>query len=161
MDTNLIAAINALIAREHQAVHMYAFFSNELASHPLPGYSNRMGRIKEIKEARKQLLINFLMYNKIKPDDLGTPVDPTYSNPIQALKYALCYDFDTTDLTRHTVNNAIDLSEGSVIVFLRGLVEEQVEEETTSSELLDRSRRAYNPFNFDGSGLGLIDRTLG
>lgn len=159
MDQNIVGALNDLIAREAQGVANYRVAIQIFQSNNLNGYAIWLSKRKDKKDLRIQKIINYLASREI-PRIQSIPSNPTYGNPLEAFKSILSYDFNTTDKARWTINEAEHLNDIEAADFVRSLVDEQVEEEATASELLEKTRKEYNHRHPNRFGLGLIDYSL-
>lgn len=161
MNPQIVDALNALMARENQSASYYQFLTAYFTGINLPGYANRFQLRKVRKTARVSSIQNYMNSQGTSPGTLPPPNPaPAWSSPISALNFINGDQTTTTSNMTTAQNLAISLGDNSTANFVKCMVEEQVEEEATSSELLNRSQRIYDPRNPNRNGLSPVDYNL-
>lgn len=157
INEKLAAAINNQVTAELEAAMVYLQMSYVLEDLSLNGMSSWMKKQHEEELEHAEKFAQHLLDRGYTPQigDINPPkVD--ISTPVDAFEAALAHEQKVTGLIREIAVLSDSLKDFESRPFLDGFLEEQIEEESSVEEILDRLK-------FAGEGLGylFIDEELG
>ena len=150
-------AMNRQCNRELYSAYLYLSMAAYFDSINLPGFSNWM-KI----QVREEMVHTMKFYNhineregRVKMQDIEAP-ETEWDSPQAAFEHTLNHEQMVTSLINDLVNLSIEEKDHASNSFLQWFVTEQVEEESSANEILQKIKLA-------GSGAGpfLTDQQLG
>ncbi|GAA1475224.1 ferritin-like domain-containing protein [Corynebacterium felinum] len=157
INEKLAVAMNDQVTAELEAAMVYLQISYILEDLSLTGMASWMKKQHEEELEHAQAFAQHLLERNYRPQigDIAPPkLDVT--NPVEAFEAALAHEQKVTGLIREIAVLSDSLKDFESRPFLDGFLAEQIEEETTVEEILDRLKLA-------GEGLGYLymDAELG
>lgn len=157
MKKEMEAALNAQINAEFYSSYLYLAMQSYFQSLSLSGFSSWMNC-----QAREELFHGMKFYEyvnerggKVLLEGIAKP-DSQWSSPLQAFEQVLAHEQKVTGLINDLVEVALDAKDHATNIFLQWFVTEQVEEEASVGEIVDKLRLIGN----DSSGLFFLDAEL-
>lgn len=154
---NMIDALNKQVNAELYSAYLYLSMSAYYEHVGLRGFAHWM-RL----QAQEELNHAMRFYNFINDRDgqvIPAAIDQPpheWESPLQAFEEALAHEKKVSRLIYDLVDIAISERDHSANTFLQWFVNEQVEEEATAKEIIDKIKMVHK----DQSGLFLIDQEL-
>lgn len=149
------AILNKQINAEFWSAYFYLSMSNYFNDCGMSGFANWM-RIQfqeEISHATKMLDYVNERNGRVILEPISE-VPSAWENVLDVYKETLAHEEHVTDLINECVNVAIEAKDHATVNFLQWFVDEQVEEESGVSEIIDQLKMV----NCEGQGLYLIDK---
>lgn len=154
---SMTKAINKQIAKELFSSNLYLSLAGYFHFINLNGMANwmRSQSSEELTHAYK--LFDYLLDRGAKPviEEIGTP-RCEWDSPIAAFEYALEHERKVTESINELAGLAQKENDLATQVLLHWFISEQVEEESTVSELVDRIRMAQD----SPGGMFILDNEL-
>jgi len=150
--------LNDQITAEFESAYLYLDMANYLESQNFEGMAHWF-RLQAKEEKRHALKINdFLMERNVVPD-LGKikPTENKWRDATAVLDEAHRHECMVSNMIYDLVAQAMDDKDFASLSFLQWFVDEQVEEEAQSSELLNKARL----IDGDIAGLMSLDSLMG
>lgn len=155
---NMQKALNGQMNRELYSSYLYLSMSAYFSSINLGGSANWM-RV----QAQEELIHTMKFYDYLNErggrvilGDVEAPPSE-WESPLAAFQYAYEHEQKVTGLINDLVNLAIEERDHATNSFLQWFVTEQVEEEASASDVVQKLKLAGDA----GSGLFMIDQELG
>jgi len=146
--------INAEFYSEHLYLSMAAYFEVE----GLPGFAAWMRAQAAEERAHGMRLFEFIVDRDGRVELDGLEAPPTeWDDPADAFEAAYDHEVEISGLIDDLVALARDEHDNATETMLQWFVAEQVEEEATAQEIVDRLHRVGD----DGTGLLMVDQELG
>jgi ferritin len=137
-------AINEQIKNELQAHYNYLGMSAHFEDSPYLGFAKwmRIQSVEELTHAMK--LFDFLRERNVSIElsVIEAPKTKYGPHPLEVLEIALAQEQEVTRQINHLYELALNEKDYSTLPFLAWFLEEQVEEENTVSDIIDRLRLA-------------------
>ena len=151
-------AINQQINAELYSSYLYLSMATYFDSKGLGGFSNWMRQ-----QAQEELFHGMKMFDfvcerggRVVLQAIDKPPSK-WSSPLDAFQNVLAHEQKVTGLINDLVNLAIDERDHATNIFLQWFVSEQVEEEDTAGNLVDK----LILIGKDANGLFMLDTELG
>jgi len=153
----LLDAINAQISNEMFSSNLYLSMAAYFQTINLNGFANWM-RIQAQEEMTHALkFFDYLLQRNSQPR-IGSIPSPqvTWENPLACFQGAYTHEQKITSQINNLANMALKESDHATWIMLQWFITEQVEEEATSNEIVDRLTLAGD----SKGGLFLLDNEL-
>ncbi|TCJ20465.1 ferritin [Rubrobacter taiwanensis] len=151
-------AINEQIKHEFESAYIYLSMAASFEEASLPGMARWMRHQSEEELEHGKKFMNFLLDRGEHVRLLGIDQPPdSFRTPLDAFEQALEHEKFITGRIHELYELAVRENDYPAQVLLQWFIEEQVEEEQMTSEIVDRLRLAGD----DGSAILLLDRELG
>ncbi len=154
----MLKALNDQINKELYSAHLYMSMAGYFSDSALNGFSHWMSlqRREELLHARR--LFDYVLDRGSRPT-LGSIDAPpaTFKNASAAVQAAYKAEVDNTKQINHIMDLAIKENDHATRVILQWFVEEQVEEEASAMDLVDKVKMAGD----EPSAMLILDRELG
>ncbi len=150
-------AINRQIVREMYSSNLYLAMAGHFSSINLKGFANWM-RVQAREETVHAMKFFDYLINRGGKAEVGAIGNPpsTWETPLQAFEDAYEHELLVTHWINELMDIALEHKDHASASFLKWFIDEQVEEEANTSELVERLR-----LNGDSkSGLFMIDNEL-
>lgn len=151
-------AINAQINAELYSSYLYLSMAAYFESISLAGFANWMRQ-----QAQEELFHGMKMYGfvnerggRVMLEAIAKP-QSKWASPQAAFKNVLEHEQKVTGLINALVNLALDERDHATNIFLQWFISEQVEEEATVGNVVDKLKL----IDKDTNGLFMLDRELG
>ena len=137
-------AINEQIKNELQAHYNYLGMSAHFEDSPYPGFAKWMRMQSAEEHTHAMRLFDFLRERNvaIKLSAIDAPKTEYGPNPLEVFETSLAQEQGVTRQIHHLYELALKEKDYSTLPFLAWFLQEQVEEENTVSDLIDRLRLA-------------------
>jgi ferritin len=152
------AALNKQLNAELYSSYLYLSMSAYFQSINLPGFATWM-RV----QAQEELVHAMKFYDFVNERGGRVALQPVegppteWSSPLDAFENAYKHEQKVTGLINDLVNLALGERDHATNIFLQWFVTEQVEEEASADEVVQRLRLMGD----DGGGLFMLDREMG
>ncbi len=154
----MLNALNKQINAEMYSSYLYLSMESYFQSTSLTGFAAWMrGQVQE------ELFHGMKIYDFVnergglaKLDTIKKP-ESSWKSPLEAFEHVLKHEQKVTDLINNLVELAISEKDHATKIFLQWFVSEQVEEEASVGEVVDKLKLIKN----DSSGLFLLDAEMG
>ncbi len=154
----MLKALNNQINAEFYSSYLYLSMESYFQSVSLSGFANWMrGQVQE------ELFHGMKLYDyvnerggKVTLDTIAKP-DSNWKTPLAAFEHILKHEQMVTSLINGLMDLAIAEQDHATKIFLQWFVSEQVEEEASVGEIVDKLRLIKT----DSSGLFLLDTEMG
>lgn len=150
-------ALNKHLNAELYSSYLYLSMSAYFGSLNLDGFANWM-RI----QAQEELAHSIKFYDYVEERggrvQLSSVDGPRieWSSPLEAFEHVYEHEVEVTALINRLVDLSIELSDHATNNFLQWFVAEQVEEESSADQIVQRLKLVGD----DGAGLFMLDREL-
>ncbi|UQZ88896.1 ferritin [Deltaproteobacteria bacterium Smac51] len=157
LSKKMTAAFNGQVAAELYSSYLYISMSAWLQSEGFPGAANWMGL-----QAREEVYHAQKLYNHILERGgqvkLGAIEAPPFKwkTPLEVFEQAYAHEQKVTGLINNLMSMAKAESDHASEIFLQWFVTEQVEEEATALDVVQKFKLAAG-----GAGFFMIDQELG
>lgn len=149
--------LNYQINRELFSAYLYMSMASYADSIGLAGFANWFSvQVKE-EMAHSQIFYNYVNQQggRVIFDAIEAP-QADFSSAMQLFEVTLEHEKKVTSLINDLVKLAKNENDNATEIFLQWFVTEQVEEEASAKELIDKCKLVGN----EGGGLFMIDRDL-
>lgn len=151
-------ALNSQLNAELYSAYLYLSMAAYFTSINLPGFSNwmRIQRLEEITHGMK-------FYDFIEERGSRVSIQPIEGPPtewdgaVDVFEAVLAHEQKVTGLINDLVNLAIEEKDHATSSFLQWFIDEQVEEEASADEALQKIKRVQEA----PGGLFMLDREMG
>jgi len=153
---NIRDKLNSQINLEFESAYLYLGMAAWFEQNKLPGFGSWM-RLQAEEELRHGMRIYAYMSEQgsmTRLRDLSAP-QQDWKSGLEIVKAALVHEQKVTRSIHAIVDEAETTKDHATVSMLRWFVDEQVEEEATLGDIIDRLQLAG-----DGSGLLIIDAEL-
>lgn len=158
LSEKLLSALNAQVKHEFEAANIYLSMAAYCADEGFAGFSNFFIAQAEEERFHGMKIFNFVNELGAKAVIAGLPEPRQDFGTVQGtFEAALAHEKSVTGLIYALLDIAHADKNYAVISFLQWFVDEQVEEESSFQEILDRLRMIGQ----SGPGLYHLDRELG
>ena len=157
LNANMEQAINNQINAEFYSAYLYLAMAAHLEAIGLNGGANWMRQQVQEEMFHAMKMFDFVhdRGGKVTLRTIeGPPV--TWESPLAVFEHVLEHERKVTDLINDLVNLAQDERDHATTIFLQWFVSEQVEEEATAGQLIDK----LTLIGADNNGLFMLDKEL-
>ena len=156
--TKMQAALNGQITQELFASQVYLSMCAHFESEGLPGFAHWMRAQAEEEREHALRLFDFVHDREGQVSLEGIDAPPSeFGVPLEVFKAALAHERKVSAMIGNLYRLAMEEADYAAQVMLQWFVNEQVEEEKTISDIVDRLRLAGN----DKSALLMLETELG
>lgn len=156
--TKMQAALNGQITQELFASQVYLSMCAHFESEGLPGFARWMRAQAEEEREHALRLFDFVHDREGQVSLGGIDAPPSeFGAPLEVFEAALGHERKVSAMIGNLYRLAMDEADYAAQVMLQWFVNEQVEEEKTISDIVDRLRLAGN----DKSALLMLETELG
>ncbi|WP_136806134.1 ferritin [Desulfosediminicola flagellatus] len=150
-------AINAQINAEMFSSYLYLSMSAWFSRTGLPGFSSWMRAQAKEEDFHAQKMFDYLLERggKVELEAIDKP-EINWESPLKVIEAVADHEAKVTSLINELVNCALDERDHASNIFLQWFVSEQVEEEASVGEVLDRMRLVGN----DSAGMFAMDMEM-
>lgn len=150
-------AINAQINAEMFSSYLYLSMSAWFSRTGLPGFSSWMRAQAKEEDFHAQKMFDYLLERggKVELEAIDKP-EINWESPLKVIEAVADHEAKVTALINELVNCALDERDHASNIFLQWFVSEQVEEEASVGEVLDRMRLVGN----DSAGMFAMDMEM-
>jgi ferritin len=158
MSESLEQAMNEQIRLEFASMYVYLQMAAHLDSENLAGFAHWMRLQAEEERSHAMKIFDYVLDrgNEVALRPLDAPKVDT-SSPLAVFEQALAHEREVTGAIHALYRQATDESDYASFPLLQWFVEEQIEEESTVSTIVDRLRMAGG----DATAVLLLDQELG
>lgn len=158
LKAKMLKALNGQINAEMYSSYLYLGMEAYFQSLSLAGFATWMrGQVQEeLFHAMKFYDFVFERGGKVELQDIKKP-DAQWKSPLEAFKHVLEHEQHVTSLINDLADLSMKEKDHATLNFLQWFIAEQVEEESTAGEIVDKLKLIKN----DSSGLFLLDAELG
>lgn len=151
-------AIEEQIGREFSAAYLYLSMSGFLEAANLPGFARWMRAQASEEQVHALKFFDFLL-DRGEPVRLPAVEEPTHAfdSPLDTFEQALRHEKRVTSHIHDLYDLAVSEHDYPAQVLLNWFVTEQVEEEKSATEIVERLRMAGG----EGAALLMLDKELG
>ena len=151
-------AINGQINEELYSAYLYLSMSADFSTKNFSGFANWM-RVQAGEELEHAMKFYEYVLERGGVVDLHAIAEPPkeWNSPLEAFKAAYGHEKYITDKINNLMELAISENDYATINMLQWFVNEQVEEEASTDEVVERLRMTGDT----GGGLFMLDRELG
>jgi len=158
MSAELQDAYNDQITLEFASSYAYLQMAAFLDDANLPGFANWMRQQAEEERIHAMKFFDFVLNrgNQVELRSIPAPSDD-YTSPLSVFEASLAHEQKVTRSIHDLYAHATDGKDYESLALLHWFIDEQVEEESTVSELIEQIAMAGD----NGAALLLLDRELG
>ena len=151
-------ALNEQIKHEFYSSYLYLSMAGSVEVAELPGFARWMRKQSEEEREHAMKFFDFLL-DRGEHVQLQAIDQPPYAfrSPLDTFEQALEHEKEITSRIHQLYELSLQKNDYPAQVFLHWFVTEQVEEEKTATEVVERLRMAGE----DGAALLLLDKELG
>ncbi len=151
-------ALNEQIKHEFYSSYLYLSMAGSFEVAELPGFARWMRKQSEEEREHAMKFFDFLL-DRGEHVQLQAIDQPPYAfrSPLDTFEQALEHEKEITSRIHQLYELSLQKNDYPAQVFLHWFVTEQVEEEKTATEVVERLRMAGE----DGAALLLLDKELG
>lgn len=155
INENIEKALNDQFNAELYSGYLYLSMSAYLEEIGLPGFANleKVNAEEELDHAMKFYDFIIRRGGRVQVKAIEKP-QTEWENPIKVLEHVVSHEEDVTALINNLVKLAREENDYATEQFLDGFVEEQVEEEETANDDLNKLNLAIE----SGNGLYILDQ---
>ena len=158
MSADLQDAYNDQISLEFASSYAYLQMAAFLEDANLPGFGNWMRRQAEEERTHAMKFFDFVLDRGNQVELRPIPAPSTdYTSPLSAFEASLAHEQKVTAAIHDLYSQATEAKDYESLPLLHWFIDEQVEEESTVSELIEQIAMAGD----NGAALLLLDRELG
>lgn len=157
MDKELAASLNSQITKEIYSSNLYLAMSAYFAAQNLNGFAHWLRLQSQEELAHGLKIFDYMILRGVSPivEQINEP-PRAWSSALDAFEMVYAHEQLVSASINDLMNMAISKNDHATVSMLRWFVDEQVEEESTASELLERLRM----INGNPQGLFMMDREL-
>lgn len=132
-------AINEQIQAEFQSAYIYLAMSAYCESQNLPGFAHWLKKQYEEETGHANKLLSYLLERggSVQLKTIDAP-EADYGSPIEVFEKVLAHEQHVTALINKLYEVALAEKDYAAQIFLQWFIEEQVEEEASASEVLEK-----------------------
>jgi ferritin len=151
-------ALNAHLAEELASSYLYLAMSAYCESRHLPGFAHWLKTQSDEERGHAMKFFDFVQSRgwRVKLHGLDEP-PADFGSPLQLFEQALAAERQVTNKINHLYASASEVEDYASQTFLQWFVTEQIEEEKTASDLVERLRTIGD----DQVALLTLDHELG
>ncbi|MBN2050195.1 MAG: ferritin [Spirochaetales bacterium] len=154
----MLDALNRQVNEEMKSAYLYLAMAADFQDQNRPGFASwmKVQASEEMKHAMK--IYGFIEERggKVVLQAIDAPQD-NWASPLKAFEAAYAHEQFITDCIHKLVKLAREIGDLPTEVFLHWFVDEQVEEEATADEVIQKIKQVQD----SGNGLYMLDRELG
>lgn len=157
MDDGMRQALNAQINREFEASYVYLAMANFFEREGLDGFAAWMEAQSEEEREHGERILEHLRDRdaRVELEGIAAPRQD-FDSPLTVLRAALEHEREVTGHIHDLYDRAREIGDHPAEIMLQWFVEEQVEEEKTFGDLVEKVERAGE----SGSALLVLDAEL-
>ena len=157
IDDRIAQEFNDHIRFEMASSHLYLSMTAWCESHGLPGFSNWMRRQAEEEHQHALKFFNFLLTRggRVRLADIPAP-DQDWDSPLAVFEAAQIHEAEVSQRINTLVDTVMSVRDHAANAFLQWFVNEQVEEEASVGDVVNRLRLVGS----EGRGILLVDQEL-
>ncbi|MCK5682793.1 ferritin [bacterium] len=154
----ILDSLNEQINKEFFSSYLYLSMSMYFESKGLSGFSSYMKNQALEEQTHAVKLLNYVTERggRVLLDKLETP-QHEWETPLAAFEAALKHEEFITESINKVLDISIDNRDHATSSFLQWFVNEQVEEEATASDIVNKLKL----IGTSGNGIFMLDRELG
>jgi ferritin len=158
LDPKMEKAINAQINAEHYSAFLYLAMSAQFADLGMPGGQQWMTTQYKEELVHAQVFFDYLIERggRAKLEAIAKP-GSKWASGTKMFADALAHEQKVTALIHDMASLALELKDHATYQFLQWFIAEQVEEEATATDMLQKFTMAEK----DAAGLYQLDKELG
>jgi ferritin len=158
LDPKMEKAINAQINAEHYSAFLYLAMSAQFADLGMPGGQQWMTTQYKEELVHAQVFFDYLIERggRAKLEAIAKPATK-WTSGTKMFADALAHEQKVTALIHDIASLALELKDHATYQFLQWFISEQVEEEATAADMLQKFTMAEK----DAAGLYQLDKELG
>ena len=155
MNQKLVKAMNKQLNFELESAHVYLAIQNYFASCSLSGFESwfNIQYQEEVAHAKKFMRYLNERGERVEITGFESP-NNQFNSVLEALEASLNHERIVTKNINDLMDMALELKDHASTSFLQWYIDEQVEEEATFSDLIDKVKL------MDGKGIYLLDQQL-
>ena len=157
LSESLQAALNRQITAELQASHLYLAMAAHFDHIDLPGFESWMRGQADEERGHAYRIFDFILDRdgRVELGGIDAPA-PEFGSALDTMQATLDHERKVSAQINELYELALAENDYPAQVMLQWFVTEQVEEEKTATDIIDRLELAGN----DGAGLLLIDQEM-
>ena len=157
MNQKIQNAINKQINAEIFSAYLYLSMAAYFDSISLPGFANWMKIQYEEEMSHAMKFYNYIYERggNVEMKAIDAP-ETKFKSPLQAFEYTLKHEKKVTALINNLYELALKEKNYAFQSFLKWYIDEQVEEEASASEMIDKIKLAGK----EGAGIFMLDKEL-
>ncbi len=150
--------LNKQVTHEFYAAYLYLSMAADFANKGLQGFSHWMKMQAEEETEHAMKIFDYLNERgvKVKLEQVGTPKNE-WTSALNAFEDGLNHEKKVTALIHALIETATNEKDYASVNFLQWFVDEQVEEESSAQEIIDKIKMLGE----DKKALYLLDKELG
>lgn len=155
MNEKMVKAINKQLNFELESAHVYLAMQNYFSAITLNGFAHwfNVQYKEEVEHAEK--FMEYLNDRGARVEVTGFPSPKNeFNSVLEVLETSLNHEKEVTKRINGLMDLAVELKDYPTVSLLQWYIDEQVEEEASFSELIDKVKM------MDGKGLYILDREL-
>ncbi len=158
IDEEIQEAINDQINAELYSAYIYLSMAADFGDRGLDGFENWMHSqtIEEINHAMRLYQYLESRGGQVKLDEIEKP-KTEWKSPLEIFKDAYEHEQYVTERINELADLAEEKNDRATLQMLQWFIDEQVEEEESAEEILDKLKMAGD----DGSALMMLDKEMG
>ena len=158
LDPKMEKAINEQINAEHYSAFLYLAMSAQFADLGMPGGQSWMTTQYKEELVHAQVFFDYLIERggRAKLEAIAKPATK-WTSGTKMFEDAYAHEQKVTGLIHDLASLALELKDHATYQFLQWFIGEQVEEESTASDFLQKFKLAEK----DAAGLYQLDKELG
>lgn len=157
MNERMYDLLNRQVKEEFYSGYLYLSMSTYFISIGLPGFGNWMRAQAQEELTHGMMLLDFIHERGEQTTLLPVEAPPTsWESPMAAVEEVLSHEKTVTGLINDLVDLAIELKDHATNNYLQWFVAEQVEEEASAGELVDKMKLVGTK----GTALYMLDKEL-
>ncbi|HOT23605.1 MAG TPA: ferritin [Thermoleophilia bacterium] len=158
LDPKMEKALNAQINAEHYSAFLYLAMAAQFAELGLPGGQQWMTAQYKEELVHAQVLFDYVIERggRVELEAIAKP-PTTWPSGTKMFEDAYAHEQKVTGLIHDLASLALELKDHATYQFLQWFISEQVEEEATASDFLQKFKMAEQ----SAAGLYQLDKELG
>lgn len=142
INEKVLKALNDQVKAEFESAYMYLAMSTQFAEQALDGMAHWMKLQYEEEVTHAHKIINYIIERggQVKLEALSAPKDD-YGSPLQIFEASLKHEEYVTSLINKLYELAGSEKDYATQVFLQWFISEQVEEEDSFGEIVDKMKK--------------------
>lgn len=158
LDPKMEKALNAQINAEHYSAFLYLAMAAQFAELGMPGGQQWMTTQYKEELVHAQVFFDYVIERggHVELETIAKP-PATWASGRKMFEDAYAHEQKVTGLIHDLASLALELKDHATYQFLQWFISEQVEEESTASDFLQKFKLAED----SGAGLYQLDKELG
>lgn len=158
LNEKLLVALNEQMKKEFYSSFLYLSMAGYFEEMGLSGFAKWMRAQEQEERGHGLKIFDYIVQRngRVVIKEIDAP--PTeWDNPTQAFRETLAHEKEVTAKINHLMDMAITEKDYATVSFLKWFIDEQVEEEFSVQEILDKLKLAAD----SPGGLFILDKDLG